>query len=314
MPRFIVKNGPKRQPQNRGCVSCIFGFFFLNFSVIFPLFLLISCISCCFIPSWNSQTAHQMRLQAYLCIGFVPGGMLSWFAIAPTCYRAPELRNRNSQESAKGAGGKGARVINCHNFFFTPDRETRRIDHTTTEGTAERKMRQFATPAPFTPAPFRPFWNFFFLSPRNAVLDPEEKWPQKSFQMSTKFGIPWTSYRSPFRAGGPKWGWKWPKNGFWPRLKNGGRMARKMGKMARNSIFEPFWAHFFPFSGPFFSFSGPFSPHFPGEAKIHFSAIFVPISGRRPEMDLYEVHGIPTTSSLKCPNTGRSLHFRLIWF
>ena len=57
----------------------------------------------------------------------------------------------------KGAGGKGARVINCHNFFFTPDRETRRVDHTTTEGTAERKMRQFATPAPFTPAPFRPF-------------------------------------------------------------------------------------------------------------------------------------------------------------
>ena len=56
-----------------------------------------------------------------------------------------------SQESAKGAGGKGARVINCHNFFFTPDRETRRIDHTTTEGTAERKMRQFATPAPFRP-------------------------------------------------------------------------------------------------------------------------------------------------------------------
>ena len=64
------------------------------------------------------------------------------------------------QESAKGAGGKGARVINCHNFFFTPDslRETRRIEHTTTEGTAERKMRQFATPTPFTPAPFRPFW------------------------------------------------------------------------------------------------------------------------------------------------------------
>ena len=62
-----------------------------------------------------------------------------------------------NQESAKGAGGKGARVINCHTFFFTPDRETRRIDHTTTEGIAERKMRQFATPAPLTPAPFRPF-------------------------------------------------------------------------------------------------------------------------------------------------------------
>ena len=45
--------------------------------------------------------------------------------------------------------------------------------------------------------------------------------------------------------------------------------------------------------GPFFSFSGPCFPHFSGEAKIHFSAIFVPISGRRPEMDLYQVHGIP---------------------
>ena len=64
----------------------------------------------------------------------------------------------NRSRVRKGAGGKGARVINCHNFFFTPDRETRSIDHTTTEGTAERKMRQFATPAPFTPAPFRPFW------------------------------------------------------------------------------------------------------------------------------------------------------------
>ena len=27
------------------------------------------------------------------------------------------------QESAKGAGGKGARVINCHNFFFTPGKQ-----------------------------------------------------------------------------------------------------------------------------------------------------------------------------------------------
>ena len=72
-------------------------------------------------------------------------------------YNRPE-RSREGQESTKGAGGKGARVINCHSFFFTPGRETRRTDHTTTEGTAERKMRQFATPAPFTPAPFRPFW------------------------------------------------------------------------------------------------------------------------------------------------------------
>ena len=44
-----------------------------------------------------------------------------------------DFPNLKDQESAKGAGGKGARVINCHNFFFTPDRETRRIDHTTTE-------------------------------------------------------------------------------------------------------------------------------------------------------------------------------------
>ena len=94
------------------------------------------------------------------------------------------------QESAKGAGGKGARVINCHNFFFTPDRETRRIDHTTTEGTAERKMRQFATPAPFTPAPFWPFWkwwasiqcslrfsqNFPFVSGISLKLQGGESW------------------------------------------------------------------------------------------------------------------------------------------
>ena len=43
MPRFIVKNGPKRQPQNRGCVSCIFGFFFqflCHFPLVSPYFLL----------------------------------------------------------------------------------------------------------------------------------------------------------------------------------------------------------------------------------------------------------------------------------
>ena len=62
------------------------------------------------------------------------------------------------QESAKGAGGKGARVINCHNFFSSPQTQGNKENRPrlTTEGTAERKMRQFATPAPFTPAPFRP--------------------------------------------------------------------------------------------------------------------------------------------------------------
>ena len=59
-----------------------------------------------------------------------------------------------------------------------------------------------------------------------------------------------------------------------------GKMARKMGKMAGNSAFKPF------------SVSGHVSPVFQVRPKIHFLAIFVPISGRRPEMDLYEVHGI----------------------
>ena len=70
----------------------------------------------------------------------------------------------------------------------------------------------------------------------------------------------------------PLWGRKWLKNGFWPHLGNGRKMARNMRKMARHSIFEPFSAHFCHFPGHIF-------PHFPGEAKIHFSAIFVPISG-----------------------------------
>ena len=90
-----------------------------------------------------TQTSHQKILQD--------------FPARDYHRRASVGRAGITQESAKGAGGKGARVINCHNFFFTPDRETRKIDHKTTEGTAERKMRQFATPAPCTPAPFRPF-------------------------------------------------------------------------------------------------------------------------------------------------------------
>ena len=98
----------------------------------------------------------------------------------------------------------------------------------------------------------------------------------------------------PFRASGPKWGRKWPKNGFWPCQKNGGSMARKMAKNGPKFHFRTILGPFFPFSGPFSPFCGPFSPHFSGKAKMHVSAIFVPISGRRPEMDLYEVHGIPT--------------------
>ena len=63
--------------------------------------------------------------------------------------------------------------------------------------------------------------------------------------------------KDPFRASGPKWGRKWPKNGFWPHLGNGANRAWKMGKMARNSVFEPFLGDFLHFSGH--------SSHFPGQ-------------------------------------------------
>ena len=81
-------------------------------------------------------------------------------------------------------------------------------------------------------------------------------------------------------------------------------MARKMRKMARkmekngNGSKMGFRA-IFPFSGPCFS-------HFFRQAKIHLSAIFVPISGRRPERDLYQVHGIPTHDH-RCSPPAQSL-------
>ena len=85
---------------------------------------------------------------------------------------------------------------------------------------------------------------------------------------------------------------------FRPPARNGDENGRKMnfgltwemggklpdkGKMARKWLKNRFRA--------ICSFFGPFFPHFSGEAKIHFSAILVPISGRRPEMDLHQVHG-----------------------
>ena len=68
---------------------------------------------------------------------------------------------------------------------------------------------------------------------------------------------------------GPPARTKWAKNGFWGR-----------------TIFGPF----LPFFGPLFPFLGHFRAQFPGEVKIHFSAIFIP------EMDLYQVHEIPKLS------------------
>ena len=77
MPSFIVKNGPEKPPQKRGCFCCIFGLFFLNFFVFFPLFLLISC---CFMLSWNPKTAHQVRLQAYIYIKWLKPLLVGKFA------------------------------------------------------------------------------------------------------------------------------------------------------------------------------------------------------------------------------------------
>ena len=74
-----------------------------------------------------------------------------------------------------------------------------------------------------------------------------------------------------------KWGENGPEN-----EKNGPENGKNGPKMVRKWNF-----------GPLSPFSGPCFPHFSGKAKIHFPAIFVPISGLRPEMDLYEVHGIP---------------------
>ena len=60
MPSFIVKNGPKRQPQNRGRFSCIFESSFSTLSIS-PCFSLFPAVSS---HLGTRQTAHQMRLQA----------------------------------------------------------------------------------------------------------------------------------------------------------------------------------------------------------------------------------------------------------
>ena len=67
----------------------------------------------------------------------------------------------------------------------------------------------------------------------------------------------------------PEMGKKWPKNGFWPHRENG-KIGPKMGQKWQFSLF----GHFFPI--------------FPGEAKIHFSAIFFPCRGRRPDLGSVE--------------------------
>ena len=63
----------------------------------------------------------------------------------------------------------------------------------------------------------------------------------------------------------PEIGRKWPENGFWPHRENREKIAGKKEKSPENGIFANFRA--------FFAFLAIF-PDFPGEAKIHFRAIF----------------------------------------
>ena len=51
----------QKRHKNVAVFCCICGFFFSRFLCLFPLVLLISC---CFMLSWNPETAHQVRLQA----------------------------------------------------------------------------------------------------------------------------------------------------------------------------------------------------------------------------------------------------------
>ena len=74
-----------------------------------------------------------------------------------------------------------------------------------------------------------------------------------------------------------KWGENGPEN-----EKNGPENGKNGPKMVRIWNF-----------GPFSPFSGPCFPHFSGKAKIHFPAISSPFRAFGPEMDLYELHGIP---------------------
>ena len=64
-PQFYSQKWPTKTATKSWLFLLYFRFIFLNFFVLFSLFLLISC---CFITSWNPKTAHQMRLQAYLYI------------------------------------------------------------------------------------------------------------------------------------------------------------------------------------------------------------------------------------------------------
>ena len=64
----------------------------------------------------------------------------------------------------------------------------------------------------------------------------------------------------------PEIGKKWPENGVWPHRENREKIAQKLEKSPENWKKSHFWV-IFPIFRRFF-------PDFPGDAKIHFRAIF----------------------------------------
>ena len=93
---------------------------------------------------------------------------------------------------------------------------------------------------------------------------------------SMRLAISWTWYRS-ISGLQPEMGTKMAEKWILAspgKMGENGKNGPKMGKMARNSILSHFRATF-PILGAIF-------PHFLDEARSHFSAIFVPISGQVP--------------------------------
>ena len=120
--------------------------------------------------------------------------------------------------------------------------------------------------------------------------------------LDPSLAIPIALYRPPIgppaRSGGkmagptgPKNRQNWPKNPFFTHFWANFPIFRPIffpfSRWGQNPFFGHFFSHFgqfLPIFGPIFPFFGHFFPLSPGGAKIHFSAIFFPISGRRPAL------------------------------
>ena len=110
-------------------------------------------------------------------------------------------------------------------------------------------------------------WVFFvFLG---VTLDSAETSFAQTPFLGSRFAILIALYRSHF---GPlaRSGQKKAENGLWPHREKRGKMAEKMGGWPFLPVFVPMF--------PFFGHFSPFSQWGP------FSAIFLPVSGRRAEM------------------------------